>query len=327
MRRLALLLSFALLPLSACKAPPKESADTDQAQAEQGGPAAAEAGDPGVPGEPGTPGEATPAACSTAALQPELERMCDYDLGIPPIALPVVEWTAPSYHPTQTSVITLTTAGMHDPQSGAAISIQDWLANPPRRIPEPGVMAIAIANDVPVTAVAELWRGLSAAGRMEIRALVQVTDPEPPPAPRKPEMLSTMKAKLPTDANERAVFVAQGVRGYANACPALAEAFSQLSTVAPEQRCTALAERAAAAVVSCGCEKGDEIMTLLYGLTVGFEPPKGRVAAVPVALDPNRGYTPPEGQTWGELARETFTDTQLHRLWIDAVAAPMPAGG
>ncbi|MCA9696988.1 MAG: hypothetical protein KC431_05650, partial [Myxococcales bacterium] len=257
----------------------------------------------------------------------ELARYCDYDVGLPPIELPTVSWTAPSYHPTTTRVITLTRAGITDPTGGGTMSIQDYLGNPPRSLPEPGEMALAIASDVPVTTYAELQRGLSAAGRKEVRILVTVADPQPVPTPRLPEMLSTMKSKLPADDNEKVMFVAQGVRGYAGACPALASAFAELASVAPDGRCAALAQRSAEAIVSCSCDKGDEIMTLLYALTMGFDPPTGRVAAVPVALDPNRPFVPPAGMTWGQYATQTFTDTELHRLWMDAVAPPAPAGG
>lgn len=305
-----LLPSLLLCAGFACKAPPERNAD-------DAGSAKDAKADSSAPAEPVTP----PApACSAEALEPEIAGFCDFDLGVPPVALPSVDWTAEPYHPEATRVITLTGEGLLDPEGGSeAVTIDAWINDPPRRLPEPGVMIFAVAADVPVSTVAELQAKLAAAGRKEVRYLVYLGGDEPIPQPRKPKMLADMAAKLPSDPNEKIMFVAQGVRGYAQTCPAFAAAFKQLSTTSAEERCPALAKHAAAAIASCECEKVDEIMTLLYALTMGFDPPKGRAAAVPVMLDPTaEPHVAGEGETWGELAAKTFEDTQLHRLWIPA---------
>jgi hypothetical protein len=257
-----------------------------------------------------------------APLQTELRSFCEFDLGVPPIALPKVEWTADSYHPLATRVINLDQAGLTDPEGQGTVSIQAWLADPPRRIPEPGELSLAIAGDVPASSVAELWRGLSAAGRTEIRVLVHVTDEAPIPQPRNPTMLAGMLAELPSDANERVMFVAQGVRGYANNCPPLASVFGELANVAPGDRCDKLAELASAAIVECGCVKLPDIMTLLYALTIGFVAPSGRAAAVPIRLDPGRKITPAATATWADVVEANLRNDGLHQLWIESVAPP-----
>ncbi|KIG12190.1 hypothetical protein DB30_01826 [Enhygromyxa salina] len=293
----------------ACQSPPSKSDP------------AATAAEPG----PGGSGSASPAAdpvCAAEPLQAELGSYCEFDLGVPAIELPKVTWTADSYHPLATRVITLDENGLTDPEGQGTVSIQAWLADPPRRIPEPGEMTLAIAADLPASTVAELWRGLAAVGRTEVRVLVHVADDRPIPQPRNPDMLADMRAELPPDPNDRVVFVAKGVRGYANNCPPLASIFGELGNVAPGDRCTKLAELASAAVVECGCVKLPDIMTLLYALTIGFTPPTGRAAAVPIRLDPGSKVAPPLTTTWAEVVTANLRNDGLHQLWIDAVAPP-----
>ncbi|PRQ05796.1 hypothetical protein ENSA5_01160 [Enhygromyxa salina] len=264
-------------------------------------------------------------SCEAATLHAELRGYCEFDLGIPPIELAKVAWNADTYHPLATRVITLDAGGLSDPEGEGKVSIQDWLRDPPRPIAEPGALVLAIAHDVPASTVAELQRGLFAAGRQEVRVLVHVADERPIPQPRSAKMLADMRAALPDDDNERVMFVAQGVRGYAETCPALTEAFGQLASVAPGERCGKLAELASAALVECECARLTDIMTLLYALTMGFEPPSGRATAVPIRLDTSRKINPPAGATWGEIVAANLTNTELHQLWIDAVAPPAPA--
>lgn len=312
MRPSELILASTLTLAFACQSPPSQSdpATTDAKPGAVGSDSASQAADQ---------------SCAAAPLQAELKSYCEFDLGVPPIALAQVTWKADSYHPLATRVITLDQSGLTDPEGQGTVSIQAWLADPPRRIPEPGELSLAIASDVPATTVAELWRGLSAAGRTEIRVLVHIADDRPIPQPRNPKMLADMLAELPPDANDRVVFVAQGVRGYANSCPPLASVFGQLASVGPGDRCAKLAELASAAVVECGCLKLPEIMTLLYALTIGFVPPTGRAAAVPIRLDPGRKITPPSTATWADVVSANLRNDGLHQLWIDAVAPPAPA--
>jgi hypothetical protein len=265
-----------------------------------------------------TPKLAPPAAdptCVAELLHAKLASFCEFDLGVPPIELPRVAWTAEPYHPLATTVITLDRNGLTDPEGGGTVTIQAWLADPPRRIPEPGSMVFAIAADVPATTVAELFGGLAAAGRQQIRVLVHIADDRPIPQPTNPTMLASMREALPANANERVIFVAKAVQGYAEVCPPVAGVFPQLAALAPGERCPKLAELAATAIVECGCANLDEIMTLLYALTIGLETPSGRSSSVTIALDPEHAVVASEGATWGELGAAQITGAELH-LWI-----------
>jgi hypothetical protein len=296
------LLSVALVAFAlACESPPPRAAEDQQ---------------PAPAPKPASP-EPRDESCQAEPLHAELASFCELDLGVPPIDLPKVTWTAETYHPLATRVITLDQRGLTDPEGVGTVSIEAWLADPPRRIPEPGEMVFAIAADVPASTVAELQRGLAAAGRKEIRYLVHIGDPTPLPRPRDPKLLTGMRDALPNVANERVVFVAKAVQEYAQTCPPLAGVFPQLNQVSSGDRCTKLAELASKAIVECGCAKLDEIMTLLYALTVGFDVPLGRAAAVPVALDPAAKLEVEAGATWGELAASALKGPELHRLWIE----------
>jgi hypothetical protein len=307
MRR-ALLSIVATLTL-ACQPPPTRSEserEREPASPREG------ASEPTPAVSPPTVGD-----CEREPIHTELRRYCEFDLGVPPIELAKVTWTAESYHPLATRVITLDANGINDPEGSGTVALADWLAAPPRRIPEPGELVFAIAAELPAATVAELWRGLAAAGRAKIQVLVHVADDTPIPTPRNPAMLADLRAALPDAHQDRVLFVAQGVRGYAVTCPSLGMVFGQLADVPMDQRCTHLAELAAAALVECGCPKLPDAMTLLYALTIGFDPPRGRTAAVEIRLDPTQAVQANAGATWAQIVGATLRDAEPRGLWLD----------
>lgn len=301
MRRLALVLATGLT--LACQPPPAP------AEREGASPSASAAA---------TNESSTPSGCTREALHAELIRYCDYDLGVPPLELAHVGWTADSYHPLGTRVITLDAHGLTDPEGGETVSIAAWLADPPRRLPEPGEMVFAIAAGLPATDVAELLTGLGAAGRQRIRVLVHPRNNQPIPQPRDAELLASMRASLPDDHHQRVGFVAQRVHSHAATCPGLGGVFPQLTGVSPGERCAKLAELASQAVAGCGCPQLDGVMTTFYALTIGFEAPRGRAVAVELQLDPNHAQpvTIEAGQTWAQLAAALLTSPEPRALWL-----------
>jgi hypothetical protein len=161
------------------------------------------------------------------------------------------------------------------------------------------------------------WCSQSRPSFRQIHVLVHVDDAQGVPAPRNPAMLADMRASLPETNQERVKFVAQGVRGYAATCPSFAAVFGQLGSLPMEARCHRLAELAAAAIVECGCAQLPEILTLLYALTIGFEPPRGRAASVGIRLDPTQVVRASPSMTWGQVAGAALRDASPRGLWID----------
>jgi hypothetical protein len=58
-------------------------------------------------------------------------------------------------------------------------------------------------------------------------------------------------------------------------------------------------------------------MTLLYALTIGFEAPHGRAAAVEIRLDPTQTVQANPGATWGQVAGAALSDANPRGLWVD----------
>jgi hypothetical protein len=281
------LLSFVCLAM-ACQSPAPKSEDTPKVSASTLEP-------------PPAPEHAS--TCDATALEAELQSFCEFDLGVPPIDLAKVGWTGPSYHPLSTRVITLDLAGLTDPEGGGTVSVEAWLADPPRRIPEPGELVVAIHRYVPYTTVAELQRGLAAKGRREVQYLVHPSERVAIPKPRDPKLLAELRDGPAGSTNERINAVIRGVQEYGKMCPPVAGVFPELEMIPPGERCPKLGELAAKAIVECGCTDVDSIMTLLYALMVGVEPPRARTIAMTITLEQiNQAVPPPPAAVWGEFA-------------------------
>jgi hypothetical protein len=60
-----------------------------------------------------------------------------------------------------------------------------------------------------------------------------------------------------------------------------------------------------------------DIMTLLYALTIGFDPPRGRAAAVDIRLDPTQTIRVSPSATWGHVAGGALTDAAPRGMWLE----------
>jgi hypothetical protein len=292
--------ALALVGLLACQPPPAKSEPQTEAK----------------PAPTNTSSPTTNPDCDATELEAELRSYCDYDLGVPPLALPRVTWTAETYHPLATRVISLDAAGLTDPEGHGTTSVAAWLQTPPRRLPEPGEMVFAIAADVPGSQVAELFAGLAQAGRQRVRVLVHVGETRAVPQPRDPELLASLRASLPAEANQRVVFVAERMTALAQVCPGIGGVFPNLVQVPPGDRCGRLAQLASAALVGCVCVQLPELMTMLYAMTMGFTPPPGRAAAVELRLDPTQAVALEPGETWEQVVARTLTGPQPRALLL-----------
>jgi hypothetical protein len=226
-----------------------------------------------------------------------------------------VRWSGPVFHLFEQRLIVVDAQGnVGERGTIEPEPIATWLADP-GPIDRPWVFAIA--DGLPASAAAELLAGLHAASHGEIQVLVRMEDPEQPlPVPRHPEMLAEIGRRLPTDLSQRAMQLAMTMHEYTQSCPALATALQNLAALAPEERCLGMAETVARAVVDCECRQADEILTVIHAISVGTVSPKGRVAAVPLTLDPASAVTPASTATWGQLVGSQLTGTNPHRLWL-----------
>lgn len=267
--------------------------------------------------QPAQPLPDEPAACSVVRLEPEMALYCDFEAQVPTNDLPAVRWSGPAFHLLEQRLIVVDAQG----QVLAAgtierVSIATWLADPG---PADQPLVFAIADGLPASQAAELLAGLHAASRSEIQVLVRMEDPEQAlPVPTQPAMLAEIARRLPGDLGQRATQLALTMLEYTQTCPALATALQNLAALAPEDRCLGMAGAVARAVVDCECRQADEIMTVIYAISVGTVPPKGRVAAVPLTLDPAAAVVPASTATWGQLASSQLTGTKPHRLWLQS---------
>lgn len=289
-----------------------------------------------APASSGTPAASTeverdakpdtePAACSVERLEAELALYCDFEAQVPTNDLPAVRWSGPAFHLLEQRLIVVDAMGLVlAPGKATREPIATWLANPGPADPGPAdpgppnqLLVLAIADDLPAIDAAELLAGLHAASRTEIQVLVRTDDDEQIlPRPRQPEMLAEIARRLPADLGQRAMQLAMTMREYTEDCPAIATALQNLAALAPEERCPGMAGGLARAMVDCECEQADEIMTAMYAISVGTTEPKGRVAAVPLTLDPAAAVTPASTATWGQLVGSQLTGATPHRLWI-----------
>jgi hypothetical protein len=267
--------------------------------------------------KPTQPLPTEPDACSIERLEPEMALYCDFEAQVPTNDLPPVRWSGPAFHLLEQQLILVDAEGrVLAPGQRERVSIATWLRDPGSAEPP---LVLAIADGLPASQAAELLAGLHAASRTSIEVLVRMEDPEQAlPVPREPEMLAEIARRLPSDLGQRATQSALTMRQYTESCPALATSLQNLAALAPEDRCLGMAGAVARAVVDCECRQADEIMTVLYAISVGTLPPKGRVAAVQLTIDPAAAVTPASTATWGQVAGSQLIGPKPHRLWLQS---------
>jgi hypothetical protein len=173
---------------------------------------------------------------------------------------------------------------------------------------------LAIASDVPTTQVSAVLRALHAGGHREGRLVLAVAPSDPVPGPRDPKRLQALAAEVTDlDPSARATAIAKTISEAMPPCPAMIEAFSAVAMVQPADRCSVLARGLSKGLVSCGCPKEDDIVTLVYGINVGLTPPTRLTALIETTLDPDA--VPRTGSTWGEVVAGLDPDAMAH-LWL-----------
>lgn len=175
--------------------------------------------------------------------------------------------------------------------------------------------SMTIGAETPRAEVAAVFRAL-AEGEMRTGTVVlSVEPPGPIPQPRDAERLAAIDAKVSgADPSQRAVIMARELEGAMPKCPAMIEAFSVVANASAEQRCALLARALSEGIVSCGCPDEDEILTLVYGASLGTKPPERLATTVAVTLDP--AAPPRAGGTWGEIVAG-LDEAATKALWVD----------
>jgi hypothetical protein len=180
--------------------------------------------------------------------------------------------------------------------------------------PAPTGWVLAIAGTTPRTDVATLLQALADVDLPRGHLLLATNPPAPLPVPRDPKRLAELATRIDdTDLAMKAVVLAKEIEQTVSPCPALAEGFSTVATIAPESRCQVLARSISEGLVSCGCRDEDTLMTLMYAMMVGLEPPVRLGAAVPTTLDPTAPARP--GATWADVVAG-LDDAAPARLWV-----------
>lgn len=175
--------------------------------------------------------------------------------------------------------------------------------------------SLTIGAETPRAEVAAVFRAL-AEGEMRAGTVVLSVEPTGPiPQPRDAARLAEVDAKVSgVEPSQRAVVFAQEIQQAMPPCPAMADAFAVVANASAQQRCALLARELSKGIVSCGCPKEDEVLTLVYGVSLGSKPPERLATVVPVTLDP--AAPPRAGGTWGEIVAG-LDEAATKALWVD----------
>jgi hypothetical protein len=180
--------------------------------------------------------------------------------------------------------------------------------------PAPSGWVLAITGATPRADVATVLQALADTEQRRGHLLLATDATGPLPVPRDPKRLAELATRITgADPSTKATLLAEEIERSLPPCPALVQGFSTVATIDPENRCRVLARSISEGLVSCDCPEEDALMTLLYAITVGVEPPTRLAAAVPTMLDPTAPARP--GATWAELVA-TLDEAALARLWV-----------
>ena len=286
---------------------------------------------PAADGKPaaGNP-TAEPGGCDAAhakALEEEITAQCSLMPKLLELDVPSVLWKAvPSAAPEDALRIDVSPNGVVLGGWGEPIEIEaltperfaeerdrmvEMAATPGR--PRPESWVLAIDRTTTRLAVAKVLQALEGAGMRQGHLRLGTDSPGPLPSPRDPKLLAEVASKVsrggPAD---KASLFARELESVVPGCPPTAEVFSSLAASPLEERCALMAQGLSQALVRCSCAKEAEILTLVYGLTVGLESPVRLGISVPVTLDPAAAPLP--GDTWADMVAK-LDETKLE-LWV-----------
>ncbi len=172
---------------------------------------------------------------------------------------------------------------------------------------------LSIDGQTPRAEVAELFAVLVDAGRAKGRLVLATKPTTPLPQPRDPKRLAALAATLREgDSAMRATILAKTIE-QALPCGELKQTFSALASAKPELRCQLMARGISEGLVDCGCPPDDELLTLIYGVTVDASPPENLGIALPLTLNPTVASR--RGATWADVVAG-FGPAAVKGLWL-----------
>ncbi len=259
------------------------------------------------------------------AIEAEILAGCSVGAKVLKLAAPMAPWkTEPSAPPPGALILRLSKTG----------TVVDWgrplpIEQVAQRLTEamkrqatmaeitgdktPG-WALTIASDVPRADIAAVMELLANAGHPSGHLMLATEAVGDLPAPRDPELLATMYAKVGTlEPDQRATLLAKEIEKKMPKCDGVGKTFRAVSTAAPEQRCPLLALGISEGLVACDCPEADELLTLLYAISVDTQVPEQLSVALPVTLDPKAA--PRVGGTWGQMVAR-LDQGALAGLWV-----------
>jgi hypothetical protein len=190
------------------------------------------------------------------------------------------------------------------------------------RNPEHRLEQVVVAFDSSVSAAAVravLTSVLHAEYREVLLAFEPGIAPQVPPAPDR--VLEDELRRLPDE--QLPLHGANKMAELAADCPDLAQLFSAISFVPPEQRCSMLANSLGEVFGSSSCKTDiDKVLTLIHAMTV---PRKPRTVHRVALHDDSPGIPAKPSETWAQIAEALF-ERGDDRLWLELLLpAPAPA--
>ncbi|MCH9682047.1 MAG: hypothetical protein K0V04_11475 [Deltaproteobacteria bacterium] len=163
--------------------------------------------------------------------------------------------------------------------------------------------------------LADAFRSLAMAGYGKGKIVFATKPTSPLPKPRDSARLAALaKTLADTDGSTKATLLAKEIQDVVGSCQAFEDAFGAVATVPADQRCTAMVKGISHAMVECRCpEQEDELVTLIYGVTVGTAVPEYLGHVTPVVIDSKAPSRP--GETWAEVVAG-LDEAALDGLWI-----------
>ncbi|MCB9754460.1 MAG: hypothetical protein H6713_31365 [Myxococcales bacterium] len=165
--------------------------------------------------------------------------------------------------------------------------------------------ALTVHADVDAGDVAVVLDQLSSVGAVtgELRFTAPLA--EPAPAPPDPAFHKELVDELaPLDPARRASALATRIPPIIEGCASVTKVFSAIAVAPADQRCELMAAGFADALRECSCPPwADKLMTFVHIMTVGVEPPVGRLVALPVQLGAGAEDQEADSEdTWSQLA-------------------------